>query len=1096
MKRLLKKSIAMATAVSITVTGFTGLPAALAATEVKLSSNLAEYTKQIQVTSGGNSWQWYVSQDAAGTSAKEIEGANEASYIPMEDTVGSWIYCMVNGAEKSDPVRVVASSSIQMEKIYKDTSSNSEVSGNFTYCNLGNTEQANYPGTVLTTDWAVGGTVEVEYKGIDDSGSANENIPALRLNTWGETGYSPANVSAAVVENQQNGSWKAVYKYEDMLNAWNGDRDFKSVFALQAYRTGTDTSWSVASAKYVGPTFDTKQVPAPDVKLSADYAVYGQAISAEITGMEGNSWQWYISERASGTGSEPISEAVSQSFTPQTSQIGGWLFCEVNGYRSEPIRVLASEEYDKMKIDYINDPKQFAEDSNYVNLQNTAGNGGMVDTSKWAVGGRIIIEYSGLTEAGNVEALPLLRLNTWSTEDSPVPDDYKAQSVQGSSSRMLENGHVEVQYDYNDMLAAWYGDKDFSYIKALQAQYSGSDKTSVVIERVTYVGPPLSFGDTLERISMRGTSPTNQYLFTAHVGGTEFDATRIREDSYFYVEYTGTEDAIVLIAQSHSDGDSNGSTYATINASEYGKTGSGQYSKFTAEAIKEQFGNRFRMIDGIRINKKEAADKIETTPVLYFYEGNGPLVDDIKADGYERAVDVPWTKYDDTDKDGIVVIGASISQNPLVTPAALEGHPYYEANGGWNAVLDRTDVVTYGIGSQTTSDIAARFHEILKYDYKKIIMQCGNNDLGAFTGDDAPENAAEHEFKNYCSMMDQVAAKNEKLREMGKPEIEVYIIAINNVNSETTNKKIQAVIQKLNTLEDKYSFVTYIEQINAEFRDPNGSVYDPSYEHLVMDDGLHPVAEGYAIYARYLKPLLDSKDPTDSGLISLSWRADDNSRNYTIDGFESGDSGNREYSMQLSAGAPDTVRLYMTPGNLNAEVQVLQGIIKEDSYGNSYVDVDMSSGSQTVEIQVTSEDGSRTSTFKVNLTAKDKSVLFSAEDAQFDLNDDFAETEYFPYVQYSADVANSDMVLSFDVEVENMDFTQIWVKGSYDWNDPDQGLWLQADDFQNYVYHVERPLEGIENISNVIISLGGSNIDYRGGVAIRNIEVRQAPQSE
>ena len=1128
MKRLLKKSIAVAAAVSITATGFTGLPAALAATDVTLSSNLAEYTKAIQVTSGGTSWQWYSSTDAAGTDAKEIEGAASASYTPTQDTVGSWIYCVVDGTDKSDLVRVVASSSVKMEKVYKDTAAGSTVSGNFTYCNLGNTEQANYPGTVLTTDWTVGGTVEVVYSGINEAGNDNANIPTLRMNTWGYDGYSPKNVTAVEVENEQDGNWKATYKYEDMLAAWSGDQDFIHVLALQAYRTGTDTSWGVVSAKYTGPTFDTSQVPTPTVKLSDDHAVYGKEITATIDGAEGNSWQWYISEKAAGTNAETISGATSQSFTPQNSQIGGWLFCEVNGYRSEPVRVLASEEYDKMKIEYISAPKQFSEDSNYINIQNTAGNGGAVDPSKWAVGGRILIEYSGLTENSDMSKLPLLRLNIWSV------DGYAPQAVQGSAARKLENGNIEIQYDYNDMLEAWYNDKDFSYIKALQAQYSGDDKTTVTMESVVYVGPPLSFGDTLESVSTRGgtsTSKNNRYLFTAHVGGAEFDPTRMRENSYLYLEYAGGEDAkdaFQLNLQSMSDGNSSSSTYATLRASEHGKTGSGWYSKFMATDIQEAFaqpkGSKLRMLDRITISLVDgkSVDSIDSVPALYFYEGSeeDPLLDDIGADGYERAVDVHWTKYDDTDKNGIVVIGASISQNPLVTPAALEGHPYYAAQGGWNAVLDRTDAVTFGIGSQTTTDIAARFHEILsdKYDYDTIIMQCGNNDLGAFgTGEEQAAAAAQLEYDNYCSMMNQVAKKNEQRAAEGKEPIRVYIIAINNVNSrENTNVKIQAVVEKLDTLEQRYNFVTYIEDINEAFRPGNeADPYAPSDPTLVMTDGLHPVAAGYAIHARFLKPLLASKDESDASLVSLSWRADRESRKYPVEGFESRAAGEYEYTDQLSEGTPDTIRLYITPNNLAAAVEVTDGTgeleLKSDlegspdgqttvdaygnPYGNNYVEVDMSSGSSTVVVSVTSVDGSQTSTFTVNLKARDKDVVFAADDVRFDVNDDIMDVAgSVPYKQIDASVTGTGLVLSYDVEVENLDFAQdLQIRVGSSWNDEAQ--YISASEFdENYIYHVERSLEGeaSQPIKNVIVTFNPT--DYRGTLTIKNIEVKTSAQ--
>ena len=1129
MKRLLKRSIVAVTAISIAANGLSGLPAVFAATEVTLSSKLAEYTKPITASGGQSSWQWYASDDAAGTSPAAIEGADTASYIPMDDVVGKWIYCEADGT-KSEAVRVVASSSIKMEKIYKDTQVASTDENNYSYCNLGNTEQAR--GNVKTDDWALGGSVEVVYSGIGELGENNSNIPLLRLNSWG-VGKNPQTVAADQVESQENGTWKAVYSYEDMLAAWSGDRDFAGVLALQSYRSGTDASWSVESAKYTGPTFDTTQVPVPTVTLSDTKAVYNKEITATFDGAAA-SYQWYISKDAAGTGAEEIEKANTNTFTPKLQHTGGWLFCRANGFKSETVRVLASEE-NAQPISYVpglKAPANFEANNDYLLINNTTNASGGIDAGKWAPGGAIIAEFSGLAAGMGVERLPKIHLHTWSV------DGYTAQYVTGTEATQMENGNYQIRYSYEDLLDAWYDtDKEFKNVKSIQIQYAGDDKTNVKIEKMEYIGPALSFGDTLEAVTTRGgtsASKNGRYLFTAHVGGAEFDPTRMREDSYLYLEYAESEDvkkygtgenAYQMVLQSMSDGNSNGSTYTTIPASEWGKTGSGYYSIFNAKDIQEAFaapnGSKLRMLDRITINlaNDKTVNSVGSVPALYFYEGKGALLDDISADGYKRAVDVHWTKYDDTDKNGIVVIGASISQNPLVTPKALEGHPYYAAGGGWNAVLDRTDVVTFGIGSQTTTDIKTRFHEILsdKYDYDTIIMQCGNNDLGNINGDNAPERAAKLEFDNYSEMMKQVKEKNKDRALEGKKPIHVYIIAINNVDSrDVTNPKIQAVVEKLNTLEGEYDFVTYIEDINKAFRPGYESdVYAPSAIDLVMDDGLHPVAAGYAIHARFLKPLLASTDKSDASLVSLSLRADGNSRKYPVEGFKSRAEGVQEYSDRLAAGVTDTVRLYITPNNLDATVKVMDGTEElevkcdlegspdgktEDGYGNpygnDYVEVDMTSGSKTIEVTVTSVDESNTSTFTVNLQGRDKNVVFAADDVQFDLNDDVASvTGSTPYKQITAPVTGKGLVLSYDVEGENLASEQdLQLRVLTDWNDKDTKQ-VKASDFrENYTYHVERTLTGefSTKLENVIVTFNPT--DYRGVLTIKNIEIKTSAQ--
>ncbi|MGN0660363.1 MAG: SGNH/GDSL hydrolase family protein, partial [Oscillospiraceae bacterium] len=660
--------------------------------------------------------------------------------------------------------------------------------------------------------------------------------------------------------------------------------DFKTQRAhtarLQIGEIRTDNTYN-GSVFYDNITAWKINENAPEAVIDADKAVYNKAVTAAPKNMEGTiDYQWYkaFSYTSEGTAIDGATEA---SYTPSIDTIGGYVYCTLTNnskeYVSKRVRVIADESTIKeTPIKLTN--TTIAEGSSicfFVNTTATGSSSSYFDISKMAYGGYFYIEYTG-----DVSDVPQLELGTWSTSHSTT-------DIAATETGTASNGNRYAKYSFEACVNGW-GEEDFSAFKAVRAKYSASDSADITFTKVSWFGHPVSYGELGEEVAVSNSG----MLFTRHVGG-DFDATRIREDSYFFIEYTGDFDGIEFVANSHSKVVGGYNEYVVISApSESGNTGSGYYQIYTAAQIKEAFGADFRYIDSFRINTKEG--KTINSKKLYFFEKEGALVDDISADGYTDAIDVPWIKYADCAQDGVVVIGASITQNPLVTPSALSGAPYYNANGGWNAVLDRTDCITYGIGSQTTINVSRRFSEILKYDYKKIIIQCGNNDLGAFYNN--IPGAVNQEVSSYTTMLDLVKAKNDELTAQGKDPITVYIISLNPTNAEGLQQTIVAVNNAISELTESYDFATYINIYDDFVNDYTGSPSNPDCDEyhvnmdLVMSDGLHPVSAGYKIWAGYLKEAMQSSDPTDTTLTTLSYRMSDTESKCAVTGFETGKS--------------------------------------------------------------------------------------------------------------------------------------------------------------------------------------------------------------
>lgn len=840
-------------------------------------------------------------------------------------------------------------------------------------------------------------------------------------------------------------------------------------------------------------------------------AVYNQVVTADST--EGwTAFQWKIGKTAALETSVHIAGATAQSYTPVLKDIGGWLFCvkTKNGAAGEEtsvecFRVAAAQLSDEHRktIEYPGSGNKI-EDYDLAFISNTVDNYGKIDPGKWAPGGWIEVAVKGISVSGSDNsAFPKLDMGTWSVEGK------ESKQITADEVITQENGEVILKYNYAAMFSAWYNDGDFQDLRALRLYYAGGDKENMEIVRANYAGPVLSYGDVFgKEIKLRGSHSYEQFQFTAHVGGP-FDATKLRRDDEFYVEYQEDKKTTLHMAlKSHSARapEDVENTYVDIAPYETGETASGYYSRFKVNDIIKQFGENFRYLDGLHIIFTDGRNFASSDAALYLVEGSGELVDDISASGYARAVDVPWTLYKDSDAK-IAVIGDSITQNPLVTPESMRGEPYYAERGSWGAILDRTDIVTYGIGSQTTDDITVRFHEVLKYD--KIIIQCGINDLGNYN---SPQEAAAAITANYRTMLDLIAEEDR--------DIQVYIFSQCPVSKTTdSNVKTPVVMEAMEDLIKGYSNVTYIK-IFDEFKDPDK---DQSQEDLVMDDGLHPVAKGYAVYAKHLKEALASHDGADTSLVSLSWRrtgADGKpaaEKKNIVTGFASGDSGNKTYDVALGKMAGDAIiRLYETANNLDAVVTAENGEILTESYQvtpektvngtrvpavvktDDYVEVKLENGRKTVKLTVQSQDKSQTSTYTINFTAEgateNEAVYEGGEKAQT-LTDDNCVEGSWPYIQWNDEENDMENLqagrtyrMEFDVEIENRAFTCLYIEGKPNWaGGTNQSPGPEA--FEENILHVSQEFTPEDDVTTIAIAVGGPSSDYRGSLTVKNLKI-------
>ena len=828
-------------------------------------------------------------------------------------------------------------------------------------------------------------------------------------------------------------------------------------------------------------------------------AVYNEAVTVATENISdpATEWQWYKAASYTAEGEE-ISGGNAESYTPQNSDLGGWIYCDVvaGGYRytSNRVRVVGSE----LKETSIEINSTTISDG-IANIQNTTTCYGKFDQSRMAKGGYFYVEYEG-----EVTGTPQFKLNTWNTAKSPV-------CIAATETGAKENVKY-AKYSYDACVDAW-GDENFDDLKALCLVYEGSDSANITITKVSWFGPILSYGEMGQNISFNGSGQ----FWTKHVGG-ELDVTAMTEDSYFYVEYSGDADAVELVVQSHSSlSSASGQRYYTISDPETGTTGSGYYSKFTGAQIKEAFGTDFRNIDEFRVYTKSG--KTAGSKALYYFQGSGSKIDDLQSDidagtltdfngdGETDVRDVAWERYEDVEDGGVVVIGASITQNPLVTPLALSGSPIYNERGGWNAVLDRTDCITYGIGSQTTTNVSSRFKEVFRHNPSKIIIQCGNNDS-------AVSNAVELQTTNYTTMFDAVKAYNQAHKDH---QIQVYSIQLNPTKS-SRPEDVQKVNAAIDELAAKYDFVTRIK-IYDDFKDATDTASTHSYTSLVMSDGLHPVAAGYKIWAQKLKKEMASTDASDVSLTTLSYRTSDTTKKIAVTGFKSENTDKTTFDVELPLGtdANATVQLFETTSNLNAAVTVnggteLQTASYQDENGKdiySYIDdetsyvqdryipVTLSGGKATVTFTVTAADGKAKKKYTVKFVTKDSVEDITLEGAY---SATFTETnvrDWSGCVECpinSADTMYAGTKVEYDLTLEHKNFTSLPIYTCFNWDIIGESKFVSSDFDDNNQIHVEATYIGepYANLTDIRVKMASNVPDYLGKMTVSNLKITPA----
>lgn len=456
-------------------------------------------------------------------------------------------------------------------------------------------------------------------------------------------------------------------------------------------------------------------------------------------------------------------------------------------------------------------------------VQTINGNG-KFDPSEITEAGYFQIDYTG------TEGEVYLAFSEWSTE--------KWASVNIASKTVTSDTGYSSIFSFEDCADA-YGTRDFSDVAAICAG-SANSKESIEITSITWVGYPSTedLGETAmlykgsSTATSKGTNLT--FFYTKHVGG-EWDASKINEGSYFYVEYTGAKDGIYLALASASGA----TNWVAVYPDETAVNDEGRYySIYKYENFSNAFGTNFTRLD--QIQAYSAKNELVTLKRIAYFEGEGSPVDN--SDG-------TWDRAD----TGIAFVGDSIVQNPLVDSANLK-------NCDWNTILGRDDCVNYGIGGQTTNECAARIDEIAKKNYSKVVMLCGINDIGrGLTNKKIVE--------NYETMFAAFKAAN--------PDIEIYIISVlptTEVFYTNAQNKIVEFNADLLELTKKHDNVQYVDCYSLFIGD-NGYC-----KPELVFDGLHPNLAGYSVIADILNPYLRDENINSNSQDESNESSDNNSQ--------------------------------------------------------------------------------------------------------------------------------------------------------------------------------------------------------------------------
>ena len=296
-------------------------------------------------------------------------------------------------------------------------------------------------------------------------------------------------------------------------------------------------------------------------------------------------------------------------------------------------------------------------------------------------------------------------------------------------------------------------------------------------------------------------------VFTAHVGG-EWDAAHVQEGTGFEITYTGQKNGFDLVLLSHSGSN----PWARIPAQCITENGDGSYTAhFPWEKIKEAYGTRFGLLDDLRVIAN-TAEKMELR-TFFVIPGTGQQAD--SGDGR-------WLVPD----QGIAFLGDSIVQNVK----------HFE--GDYNSLLNRTDCVNFGIGSQTTRECLARIGEIAQRSYHTLVLHVGINDIGK-------GRTTEEILGNVKKMLNIMREKH--------PEMDFVLVSV----LPTSDRYFTNEQWKIAELNMAYAHLA-AEQPHTAFADvyPAFLGADGYARAELTIDGLHPNHQGYLLLKDVLQRLL------------------------------------------------------------------------------------------------------------------------------------------------------------------------------------------------------------------------------------------------